>query len=192
MVNTKHDECAEQSTDHPEEQAEDEGGDGAGPHLAFASNAQFRGQDVHLDARSHPIFDIGRGLWPPLAQKNDANLAVSVDDWVQEHKVGDIHYDDPDASIRALRGARIAELKVANWLEADGVSNADLRRLISKEGRTTVSVRRLPPANGFRRVGESDPRFFIVVQSGTGRLAVIDLRTREFGLHFVSRLRPAD
>ncbi len=169
------------------------GGAGAGPHLAFASNAQFRGEEAFLDRYSHPIFDIVSGLVPPLAQKNDAQPAASADQWAQEHNVGDIRYDDPNASLKTLRGARMAELNVANWFEADRVSNADLRRLIREQSKTAVSVARLPPMNGPRRVGESDPRFFVVVENAAGRLAVLDLREREFfSMHFVSRLRPVD
>jgi hypothetical protein len=73
---------------------------------------------------------------------------------------------------------------------ADRVSNAELHKLITEYGRTSISVKQLPPMNGPRRVGFNEPRFFIVVQNSDGQLAVIDLRTREFGqLNFVSRLR---
>jgi hypothetical protein len=168
------------------------GGDGAGPHLAFASNAQFRGQDVFLDARYRPIFDTVKGLCLIEPQEQAGDPDESIARWTQKHQRGDIAYHDAKASIASLRGAEIAELKVANWFEADRVSNAELHRLINEKGQTVISVKRLPPMNGPRRVGFNEPRFFIVVRNCDGRLAVMDLRSREFGLNLVSRLRSTD
>jgi len=170
------------------------GGGGAGTHLAFASNAQFRGWDVFLDSHGYrQVFDIVQGILrvSPVARYGATDKLIA--DWSQKQNKGDINYNDMTASLPALRSAKIAELKVANWFEADRVSNAELHKLITENGRTTISVKQLPPMNGPRRVGVNEPRFFIVVRSREGRLAVIDLRTREFGqLHFVSRLRSKD
>ena len=168
------------------------GGDGAGPHLVFASNAQFRGQDVFLDARSQPIFDILKGVCRIAPQEQVGDPVESIARWTRKYNAGHIAYDDAKATLVALRGAKIAELKVSNWFEADHVSNGELRKLTDEKGQTDISVKRLPPVNGPRRVGLNEPRFFIVVQSRDDRLAVMDLRSREFGLNLVSRLRSAD
>jgi len=166
------------------------GGDGAGPHLAFASNAQFRGFDVFLG--SHSVFDIVSGLWRVEPTVRDASLNTLITQWVREQDKGDIAYNDNSASLIVLRGAKMAELNVSNWFEADRLSNADLRKLIEGKGQTVISVKRLPPMNGPRQVGVNEPRFFIVVQNRDGRLAVMDLRSREFGqINLVSRLRGA-
>ena len=165
------------------------GGGGAGAHLAFASNAKFRGRDVFLDSHGYrQVFDIVQGILqvPPEARYDATNKLIA--DWSRKQNKGDIDYNDMTASLLSLRGAKIAVLKVANWFEADRVNNAELHKLITEYGRTTISVNQLPPMN--RRVGVNEPRFFIVVQNSDGQLAVIDLRTREFGqLNFVSRLR---
>jgi len=167
------------------------GGDGAGPHLVFTSNAQFRGQDVFLESRS--VFDIVSGLWRVEPAVRGASSNTLIIQWVREQNKGDIAYDDSGASLMALRGAKMAELNVSNWFEADHVSNADLHKLIGEKSRTLISVKRLPPTNGPRRVGVNEPRFFLVVQNREGRLAIIDLRSREFFcLNLVSRLRSAD
>ncbi len=168
------------------------GGGGAGPHLAFASNAQFRGQDVFLDARSKPIFDVLKGVCRIAPQEQVSDPAESIARWTRKYNAGHIAYDDAKATLAALRGAKIAELRVADWFEADRVCNTELRKLIGEKGQTVVSVKRLPPMNGPRRVGVNEPRFFIVVQTRDERLAVVDLRSREFGLNLVSRLRSAD
>lgn len=167
------------------------GGGGAGTHLAFASNAQFRGRDVFLDSHGYrQVFDIVQGILQVSPEARDGATDKSIADWAKKQNKGDIDYNYMTTSLLALRGAKIAELKVANWFEADRVSNAELHKLITEYGRTTISVKQLPPMNGPRRVGVNEPRFFIVVQNSDGQLAVIDLRTREFGqLNFVSRLR---
>ena len=167
------------------------GGGGAGTHLAFASNAQFRGRDVFLDSHGYrQVFDIVQGILQVSPEARDGATDKLIADWAQKQNKGDIDYNDMTASLLALRGAAIAKLKVNNWFEADRVSNAELHNLITENGRTSVSVKQLPPMNGPRRVGVNEPRFFIVVQNSDGQLAVIDLRTREFGqLNFVSRLR---
>lgn len=165
------------------------GGGGAGTHLAFASNAQFRGRDVFLDSHGYrQVFDIVRGILRLPPEVRDGTTDKLIADWAQKQNKGDIDYNDMTASLLTLRGAAIAKLKVNNWFEADRVSNAELHKLITEYGRTSISVKQLPPMN--RRVGVNEPRFFIVVQNSDGQLAVIDLRTREFGqLNFVSRLR---
>lgn len=167
------------------------GGGGAGTHLTFASNAQFRGRDVFLDSHGYrQVFDMVRGILRLPPEIRDGTTDKLIADWAQKQNKGDIDYNDMTASLLALRGANIAELKAANWFEADRVSNAELHKLITEYGRTSISVKQLPPMNGPRHVGVNEPRFFIVVQNSNGQLAVIDLRTREFGqLNFVSRLR---
>jgi len=163
------------------------GGNGAGPHLAFASNAKFRGQDVFLD--NHCVFDLVRGLSriAPAQQKASGNTLIA--NWVKEHNRGDITYDDSNATLIALRGAKMAELEVPNWFDADRVSNNQLHKLVEAKGQTTISVKRLPPMNGPRRVRENEPRFFIAIQNPGGQIAAMDLRSREFGLYLISRLR---
>ena len=170
------------------------GGGGAGTHLAFTFNAQFRGRDVFLDSHGYrQVFDIVQGilLLPPEARNGATDKLIA--DWSQKQNKGDIDYNDMTASLMALRGAKIAELKVVNWFEADRVSNAELHKLITENGQTTISIKQLPPMNGPRRVGVNEPRFFIVVRNRERKLAVIDLRNREFGqVYFVSRLRSKD
>ena len=170
------------------------GGGGAGTHLAFASNAQFRGRDVFLDSHGYrQVFDIVQGIFLLPPEVRDGATDKLIADWSQKQNKGDIDYNDMTASLMALRSAKFAELKVANWFEADRLSNDELHKLITENGQTTISIKQLPPMNGPRRVGFNEPRFFIVVRSREGRLAVIDLRTREFGqVNFVSRLRSKD
>jgi hypothetical protein len=165
------------------------GGGGAGTHLAFASNAQFRGRDVFLDSHGYrQVFDIVQGVLQVPPEARDGATDKLIADWAQKQNKGDIDYNDMTASLLALRGAKIAVLKVANWFEADRISDAKLHSVITENGLRSISVKQLPPMN--RRVEVNEPRFFIVVRSREGRLTVIDLRTREFGqLNFVSRLR---
>jgi hypothetical protein len=169
------------------------GGGGAGPHFAFASNRQFRGQDVFLQIRGFGVFDIVQGpCRTPLMEEQNAS-ASALATWAQEHSQGDIAYDDSVAALIAVRGARLVELDVLDWFQADRVNNADLRKVVDERGSASLSVAKLPPINGRRKVGVTDPRCFIVIRSAEGRLAVADVRSREFGqLNMVSRLRSED
>lgn len=167
------------------------GGGGASAHLTFASNAQFRGRDVFLDVLS--VFDVVQGPRRVTLEARDDNPTELIVQWVKKEGRGDIAYNNTTVTLTALRGGKSAELNVANWFEADRVSDADLRKLIAEKGGTSVSVDRLPPANGPRIMKGDKPRFFIVVQTHEKRLAVMDLKTREFGqVNLLSRLRAED
>ena len=170
------------------------GGGGAGTHLAFSSNAQFRGRDVFLNSHGYrQVFDIVQGILQVSPEARDGATDKLIADWAQKQNKGDLDYNDMTASLMALRNAKFAELKVANWFEADRLSNTELHKLITENGQTTVSIKQLPPMNGPRRIGVNEPRFFIVVRNCEDRLAVIDLRNREFGqVYIVSRLRSKD
>jgi hypothetical protein len=161
---------------------------GSEAQLVFASNARFRGQETFLDSRNRPVFDIFSGVCTvPVRPKSG-----SLRSWWEKHfKTGDFAYDDEKARVFALRGAKIAELKVANWFEADRVPDSELRKLISKDGKSAISVKDVRIMNGPLRTAATQPRFFMVVQSHENRLAVIDLQNREPGqVYFRSRLRP--
>ncbi len=168
---------------------------GADAHLTFASNAQFRGRGVFLEGRrdSRHIFDIVRGPLRIAPQVQDGDPDELVARWIQKQGKGDLAYNDSTVTLTALRGGKITELDEVNWFEADALSNDELRKLIVEKGQMTISVDRLPPANGPRIMKGDKRRFFIAVQTGEKRLAVIDLKTREFGqIEFYSRTRPMD
>lgn len=171
------------------------GGGGAGTHLTFASNALFRGRGVFLEGRrdSRRLFDIVRGPLRIAPQVQDSDPDELIARYVQKQNKGDLAYNDTTVTLTALRGGKITELDVVNWFEADSLSNGELRKLIAEKGPMSISVDRLPPANGPRIMKGDKRRFFIAVQTREKRLAVIDLKTREFGqIEFYSRTRPMD
>lgn len=154
------------------------GGDGAGPHLAFASNVRFRGHDTYVYGRRRPILEVLKDAARLVRGQPRRTLARQ---W-PPRRVGDITYDDEAAQLIALDGARLAKLDVADWFEADALTDAELRQVVKDCSVRRISVERLPPMNGPRHVGINEPRFFLVVRDRTDRLAVIDLRSREFGM----------
>jgi hypothetical protein len=164
---------------------------GSEAQLAFASNTRFRGQEAFLDSQTRPVFDISSGVYTLPARPKLGTFESLRSWWESRFKTGDFAYDDAKAKVLALRDAKIAELKVVSWFEADRVPDSKLRELIAKDGKSTISVKDLPPVNGVRPAKAAEPRFFIVIQSHEGRLAVIDLQNRESGqIHFLSRVRP--
>lgn len=159
---------------------------GMDAQLAFASNTKFRGMEVTLDAQNKSLFDISSGVCAIPILPSSKNLRS----WWESHfKIGDFGYDDAKVRVLTVRDAQIARLKVSNWFEADRVSETELRKLISKDGKSTMSLKDVPSRSGPAAI---TARFFVVVQSQEGRLAVIEFRNRDPGeLSILSRIRPA-
>ncbi len=152
---------------------------GPDTHLAFASNARFRGKETFLDARGRSILDVIKLLTVSLDSETDSKkLQQHFTRWADQNHKGDVAYLHEDARLIMLRGAGFATLKVKNWLDADRVTDDELRELINKDSRTEISVKGLPPMNGPMRL---DTRIFIAVETAEKRLAVIALKNREFG-----------
>jgi len=164
---------------------------GGNSHLAFASNAQFRGKEVFIDARGHSIFDVaGLSTMSVESKIDDEKQEEHFNQWAEQQNKGDLAYLPADARVITLRGAKLAELKVANWFEADRLNNDELRESVNNNGRTKISVEKLPPMNGPLRL---DARVFIAVETAEKRLAVIALKNRESGhLYLRCRARDAD
>ena len=164
------------------------GGGGAGAHLVFASNAKFRGQYVLLN-QGHNVFDVVHGVQEVVPSTRDDDPSKLIDECIAKREKGDIAYDDAAATVFTVRSAKMAKLDVADWPEADGVSNERLREHIADSSFSSISVADLPRMNGPRPMDRSRGRIFIAVQTHEGRLAVIALMEREFGLSCYSRLR---
>jgi hypothetical protein len=167
---------------------------GRNSHLAFASNAQFRGKEASINARGHSIFDVVKLSTMSVEFKaDDEKQEEHFTQWAEQQNKGDLAYLDADARVITLRGAKLAELKVADWFEADRLSNDELRESINNNGRTEISVKRLPPVNGPFTIERINSRIFIVVETAEKRLVVIVLKNREFGqLYMRCRARDAD
>ncbi|MHC4240411.1 MAG: hypothetical protein ACYSUC_11795 [Planctomycetota bacterium] len=164
------------------------GGGGAGAHLVFASNAKFGGTELLLE-HNRPVFDIVHGVLSTSPNNRNGDRPEIINKLVAKQGKGDIAYDDAAVTVLAVRSAKMAKLDVADWLEADGVSNERLREHIADSSFSSISVANLPRMNGPRPMGRSRGRIFIAVQTHEGRLAVIALMEREFGLSIYSRLR---
>jgi hypothetical protein len=149
---------------------------GNGPSLHFASNADFRGKYGGLSGSA--VYDVVRcgGMRP---DPPTAPGSAAMDAWLAGEGRGDLTLDG--STLTAVRGARIATLAVKNWLEVDKLSDDQLRAVIRSGGRGGISIRGLPPMNGPHRGDRSEGEFFIVVQTGDNRLAVVNLHNYEFG-----------
>jgi hypothetical protein len=110
--------------------------------------------------------------------------------WLATERRGELTLKD--STLLAVRGAKIAELPVKNWFDADKVSDDGLRAAIGDGARDRISIKRLPAANGPHRKDRSEGEFFIVVQTRERRLAVVNLYNYEFNqLMFWCRPRAA-
>jgi hypothetical protein len=130
---------------------------GNGPSLHFASNADFRGNHGGLGYSSSRVYDVVRCV---------------------EMRAGDLTLDG--STLIAVRGAKIANVPVKNWFEADKLSDDQLRVVIRNGGQDRISIKGLPPVNGPHRGDRTEGEFFIVVQTREDRLAIINLHNYEF------------
>jgi hypothetical protein len=168
---------------------------GTHAYLEFASNAQFRGSGESglpdggiLDVINHSRM-ITEAESIRYIKANDDQKEDIITQWVQEHNTGDLAYFDNRAILLCLRGTKLAKLEVADWFEADSLSNEQLYEQIDREGIKEMSVEKLPPMNGIGN--RLDLRIFIVVETAEKRLAVIEFRNREFySVSFRCRTRP--
>jgi hypothetical protein len=160
---------------------------GNGPHLRFASNADFCGNHGSLSA-SAAVYDVIRCV-EMRAEPAPAPASPEMDAWLATERRGELCLDD--STLIAVRGARIAELAVKTWFDADKLSEDQLRTVIRDGGRDRMSIARLPRMNGPHRADRSEGEFFIVVQNREDRLAVVNLANYEFGLSFWCRPRIA-
>ncbi len=145
---------------------------GNGPSLYFASNADFRGNLGLLNPSG--VYDVIRCVG---MQAKPAGVAM--EDWLAKEGRGELTLDG--SIIRAVRGAKIANLSVMNWFDADKLSEDQLNASIRNNGLDHILINKLPPENGLHREDRSEGEFFIVVQNCERRLAVVNMHNYEFG-----------
>jgi hypothetical protein len=155
---------------------------GNGPSLHFASNADFRGN--HGGLSQSCVYDVVRCV------EMRAPAGTVMETWLAREGRGELTLDG--SILLAVRGAKMANLPVNSWFDADELSESQLSAAIRKDGRDQISVSRLPRMNGPHRGDRSEGEFFIVVQNRERRLAVINLYAHEFGLMFWCRPRATD
>lgn len=160
---------------------------GNAPHLCFASNAGFRGSHGGLSASD--VYDVLR-CDRMRADPAPAPMSAAMDAWLATERRGELTLDG--LALVPVRGARVAELPVKNWFDADKLSDDELRAAIRNGGRDRIPIERLPTMNGPHRGDRTEGEFFAVVQSREDRLAVINLYVYEFNeLMFWCRPRAA-
>jgi hypothetical protein len=159
---------------------------GNGPSLHFASNADFRGNHGGLSQSS--VYDVVRCVGMH-ANPAPVPAGAAMDAWLAREGRGDLTLDG--STLTTVRGAKIANVPVKNWFEADKLSDDQLRAVIHNDSHDRISVKGLPRMNGPHRGDRTEGEFFIVVQTRERRLAVINLYAYEFGLMFWCRSRGA-
>jgi hypothetical protein len=146
--------------------------------LCFASNADFRGHHGGLSASV--AYDVIRCI-EMRAEPVRAPAGAAMEAWLAKEGRGELTLDG--SILLAVRGAKIANLPVRNWFDADKLSEDQLHTAIREDGRDQISVKGLPTMNGPHRGDRSEGELFIVVQNRERRLAVINLHN--YGLHQV-------
>jgi hypothetical protein len=146
---------------------------GNGPSLCFASNADFRGHYGGLSRLG--VYDVVRCF---EMHSDHGSPHLNMETWLAKENRGELTLDS--STLKTVRAAKIAKLSVKNWFESDKLSDDDLRAVIRNHGQESISVSRLPTANGPHRGDRSEGEFLIVVQNRENRLAVVNLYVFEF------------
>ena len=143
--------------------------------LSFESNSQFTGSNTKAIKSIHDIesssiaIDVTTGL--QVVAPNDCRNADDLRRWLSEQGKGDFGFDDAGiCDLFATRDAKLVKLDVKTWVEADAISNGELRALLNgpSAGRT-VSLKKY--YQDFQQ--NIDAPFFFGVLSKEGRLAVV-------------------
>jgi len=148
---------------------------GNGPSLHFASNADFRGNHGTLFRSS--VYDVVRCV-EMHANPAPVPAGAAMDAWLAREGRGDLTLDG--STLIAVRGAKIANVPVKNWFDADKLSDDQLRAVIRNGGHDGISIKGLPTMNGPHRGDRTEGEFFIVVQTRDNRLAIINFHNYEF------------
>jgi ankyrin repeat protein len=158
----------------------------------FASNAFFhrgpftlqawRGVKVRRD-----VFDVvsRAGTTIPADVPGDAADGPEVERWLDKQAKGELVFEPTPATLKAVRGAKLALLDVDNWRDADGVSDEALGKLIDERGAFDVPVAGVWSGNG----GGGGKRVFVAVRNAEKRLAVVGLELRMHALQFRCAVR---
>ncbi|TWU44956.1 Regulatory protein BlaR1 [Novipirellula aureliae] len=141
-------------------------------HLGFQSNRPFvsSSKSIHEIESSGTVIDATTGNL--VTAPNDSREPGAFARWLNEQGKGDFGFDDArDGGLFAVRGAKLVKLEVNTWVEADAISNDELRALL--EGPTagrTVSLKK--HYQDYQRDNSPSPCYVGVVTQ-EGRLAVV-------------------
>ena len=136
--------------------------------LGFMSNRPFAGSSrgMHEIETSHTVVDATTGylLTAPKRELGDFQR------WLRKKGRGDFGYDDANGGgLISVRGAKLVELDVEMWHEADAISDKQLRALLNGPSASdTVSLKK-HSQDPF----QDAPYCYVGVLTKEGRLAVV-------------------
>ncbi|WP_339735241.1 hypothetical protein [uncultured Gimesia sp.] len=164
--------------------------------LRFTSNDKFRGKRHELEDfnNSYSVFDTDFALQtnPLITVPADVREPDQISHWLDQTGKGDFGYKDGE--LFAVRGTKLALLKVKNWLEADAISNGDLFAEIKKQDKRAINVKndiktyhdQFPARHYTEYIGP-----YIGVLNQEGHLSVVHVNKDSFkdGINLNSRPR---
>ena len=164
-------------------------GAGTAIHLSFASNRRHAGSTIGVNdvEQSRDIADVRS----PTALNFPAGLAGAgeVDRWLAREGRGDVGYDDANGgALFAVRGAKLLELDVHNWVDADRILDAELAAALRARGGRNVA---LAAAHERYKARGALGDLFAGVLTTEGALSVVRVQTFGPGVGLQIRARAA-
>ncbi|WP_404308654.1 M56 family metallopeptidase [Neorhodopirellula lusitana] len=141
-------------------------------HLGFESNRPFTSssRSIHEIESSGTVIDATTGHLVTVPK--ESREPGDFQRWLIEEGKGDFGFDDArGGGLFAVRGAKLVKLDVETWVEADAISNDELRAWL--EGPTagrTVSLKK--HYQDYQRDNSPSP-CYVGVMTQEGRLAVV-------------------
>ncbi len=160
-------------------------------HLNFESNRPFVGSMKSLGdiETSATLVDATTGNL--LTIPEHSRKPGKFQKWVEEKEQGDFGYDSAhNGGLFGMRGTQLAKLPVNTWVEADAITNDQLRTMLN--GREAGRVVPLKKHYQDYQNDNGAPYCYVGVLTNEGRLAVVaveDFSGRSIGVR--TRVRPA-
>ena len=141
-------------------------------YLSFESNRGFRSSRKSIGdiENSSTVIDATTGY--PISAPKDSRDTAGFERWLSEQNKGDFAFTGANGgSLIATRGAKLVELDVRTWAEADAIGNDKLKALLNGPAAgPKVSLRLYFQV--YKRDGSVQP-CYVGVLTKEGRLAVV-------------------
>jgi ankyrin repeat protein/beta-lactamase regulating signal transducer with metallopeptidase domain len=124
-----------------------------------------------IDGRKHAILSIDSNHLQSVP--DDIQGSDALKKWISTLQQGDLYYDDADGgALVAVRGARLALLRLDGWLASDQLADDALRELVTRHGRSIIHLKEMTELE--RAMRSISMR--LAALTSAGQLAVLNAR----------------
>ena len=157
--------------------------------LHFMSNRLFQGDSRVLGTMELQFSIVDATTGVPISAPTDEHERMKFSNWIDKQDKGDFGLSrQTNGSLVAVRGSKLALLKVDNWVQADAIDDESLRATIQQQNKNLIQLASYYRANRDPRINYIGP--YIGVLTKEGRLAVVHLEDFSGPDDITYRVRP--